>query len=197
ISGRVVLIWTEQVYFGAGGKSPLVVWTADGGAHQATATSAVSNPLGTRAAAVRPDGKEILFLANVSADGTVGDIVSATPDMRHVQTLAAGVNADVNGGCIPLVGFDGKARPAPGGGDVDREAEAEGRERTPREVAAYCPAGSPTATLSRWVDGERRDLATGLVAQPTWSSDARGASFFTILAPSATPVLVSSEGAVT
>lgn len=189
ISGRVALIWTEQFYFGAGGVSPLVVWTADAGPKLATAASTVST-LGTRGAAVRPDSREIVFVANASAGGTVGDIVRATPDLRHVETLVAGVDVDVNGACLPLVGYDGKARPARGGSD-DLDSH-DGSDR--HIIAAYCPAGAGAATLSRWDDGRRRDLAGGLALQPTWSSDARGEQIFTIVGASQTPVLVSASG---
>jgi len=186
ISGRVALIWTSQFYFGAGGVSPLVVWTAEAGPKLASTSSVVSF-VGTGFAAVRPDSEQILFVTNASADGTVGDIVSATPDLRVVRTLITGANVNVIGACPPLVGFDGKPRP---NGDA--------RGPAPHPVIAQCPAGVTTATLSRWVDGRRRDLAQNLAPAPTWSSDTRGERFFTIVdAVARTPVVVSAEGAIT
>jgi hypothetical protein len=186
ISGRVALVWTGQFYFGSGGVSPLVVWTAAAGPKLAAAASVVSIA-GTRAAAVRPDSGEILFVSNAAADGSVGDIVSATPDLAVVQTLVSGVDVNVAGHCLPLVGYDGQARAA---ADDGREGRC-----TPRPIVAWCAAGATSATLSRFVGGARSDLAGNLAVPPTWSSDAAGASFFTIVGAERTPVLVDTRGA--
>ncbi|MFP2924935.1 hypothetical protein ACLESO_06905 [Pyxidicoccus sp. 3LG] len=193
ISGRVALIWTRLFYFGPGGVSPLVVWTARSGPKLAS-TASIASFTATQGVAVRPDSNEVVFITNASADGTVGDIVSATPDLRSVRTLVSGVSIDFRGSCPPVVGFDTRPRPRD---DGDDRLENLIRGRHAHPVIAYCPAGATTATLSRWVGGNKTDLAMGLRAPAQWSSDNGGDNYFTVLADGRKPVLVSAKGQIT
>ena len=179
VRGRVAFVWTQQFYFGAGGTSPLIVWTAAAGPKLA-ADSSIGSFISTRAVTLSPDGRQIIFIANVDSTGTIGDLVVASPDLSVRQTLVAGVNVDFNGTCPPLAGFDrrfayGRANP----------------------VAAYCPAGATTATLSRWVSGVRTDLSTHLATAPRWSSDEGGHQFVSLAADTRAPIAISASGVTT
>jgi hypothetical protein len=183
VRGRVAFVWTNQFYFGPGGVSPLIVWTAAAGPKLA-AESSIGSFIATRAATVSPDGREIVFIANADPAGTVGDIVIASPDLSIRRTLVAGADVNFGGTCPPLVGFDGR--------DTDGRGH---RRRNP--VAAYCVGPATAATLSRWVRGERTDLSTSIALPPRWSSDESGSRFVTLDATTQFPVSIRADGQVT
>jgi hypothetical protein len=166
--GRVALIWTAQDPGAAPGVGPLVVWTHALGARQASSASWSRALFGIKAAsAVSPDGREILFVSNVSADGKTGDIVRATPDLASRTTLASGVLVSPAGACPPHVGFDVGRPDAGGAPEPRRDASA---------VVLACPAGAepPVATLSRWRGDHHEELSTSVAAGSWWGTDARG-----------------------
>jgi hypothetical protein len=80
-SGRVAFIWPDSDFTGTK-VSRLVVWTAAGGARGAASAS-----LGwRRAAAASPDSHQVVFIANVGADGATGDLVTAAADLSPGRT---------------------------------------------------------------------------------------------------------------
>lgn len=187
VVGRVVFVWTTQFFFGPGGTSPLVVWTALGGAKLATESS-VTGLIATRATSASPDGREIVFVANATPDGQIGDLVAAAPDLSRRRTLVTGVQ--VAGSCLPLAGFDGQVSPT-----GDPIGLGFGRAI----VAGYCLAGETTATLTRWDGNERVDLQSQLPAPPFWSSNASGSRFAAVSGPAGatTAKLVTAGGKTT
>jgi hypothetical protein len=207
VVGRVALIWATHPFVPAlPTPSPLVIWTAKHGPREASASSLP--PMQGRAqalAAVSPDGREVIFSTNVSADGATGDIVRASVDGSCATTLAAGVAVNPVGACEPHVGFsrNGPAHPearAPGADGLDAEPEALEAEPAPltsaRRVALVkaCPAGATAATLSKWAGDERVDLSTNVFANTLgwWQTDAEGRRLVTLLADR-TPVLFDLE----
>jgi hypothetical protein len=163
IVGRVAMVWTAQPYFGALAPGPLVVWTAAHGAKRATEASwppALS--FITAGAAISADGREVMFSANVSADGARGDLVRATSDLSSSTTLVAGASVSPFSGCTPHVGF---ARPS--FGDA---------------VVSACAAGDlGHATLARWTGKTRRELTTQAMPSIPWTSDGDGEHIVTRL----------------
>jgi len=163
--GRVALIWTAQDPSAAPAVGPLVVWTHASGAKQASSASWPRLLFGIKASsAVSPDGREVLFVSNASADGKVGDIVRATSDLASTTTLASGVLVSPSGACPPHVGFDvGR----PGAAEPHHDASA---------VVLACPAGAqpPVASLWRWTGDRREELSTNLAAGSWWGTDVRG-----------------------
>ena len=162
--GGVVFLWTAPQRSRPGfGVSPLVVWTAAGGARQVAAQASV----GLVATAASPDGRELVFTSNVTDDGARGDLVHAyTATATQPTVLARDIPMGFpNGRCRPLAGF---------GGDHGHAFP----------VAAYCAGADVTATLSRWDRGTRRDLISG-IATPmpfTLEADPRGTTFLVNLA---------------
>ena len=161
VRGRAALLWTAQPYLGniPGPQvvSPLVVWTAKDGPHLASTASLAPQLFSIQAsAAVRPDGREVLFTSNVSADGSVGDIVRASTDLARVDTLLAGVDVSL-AACPPHVGYDRDAL-----------------HGAPRVIVSACGPGATTATLSRWAGDRRVDLTTDMLPNSWWTSDEGG-----------------------
>jgi len=159
--GDVAMIWTAQPFLGSipGPQlvSPLVVWTSRYGARLASTASLSPQLFSVQApAAVRPDSREVVFTSNVSDDGSVGDIVRASTDLREVTTLRSAIDVSL-ARCPPHVGYD-RALPI---------GEA-------RVIVSACEPGAPTATLSRWRGDVRVDLTTDMRAGVWWTSDLFG-----------------------
>jgi hypothetical protein len=175
--GKVALVWTAQDPNAAPAPSPLVVWTRAGGAKQASSASWPRALFSIRAStAVSPSSREIIFVTNVSADGSAGDIVRATPDLARTTTLARAVQVDPNGACPPHVGFD------LGPSHARRYHDGEGCDHEARAIVLACGASATDATLSRWTGDRKEDLATDAMAGFWWDTDADGAHVYTRLA---------------
>lgn len=174
--GKVAFCWTNPDRTAPGfGVSPLVVWSAASGPHEASAAS----PIGTFATSASADGRSVLFPTNSSAGGSVGDIELASTDMSARATLLGAVPMSFpQGFCRPFAAFVGS------GGDS-------------HPVALHCEGGASSATLSSWQGGERVDLLGGVATPPFFSAAPDGESFFTTLAGSGHPVLVSAAGGET
>ena len=161
--GRVAMIWTAQPYLGAAAPGPLVVWTALRGAKRATAASwppALS--FINAGAAISADSREVIFSANVSADGATGDLVRASSDLLTSTTLVTGASVSPFSGCAPHVGFD--------------------REALGDAVVNACTADDLShATLARWTGKERRELSTQAMPGIPWTSDGDGKHIVTRL----------------
>lgn len=135
--GNVVFVWpAPQRALPGFGVSPLVLYTARGGAVQLSAQSAV----GLVATAASVDGRQIVFTTNASADGLRGDLAYALTAAPRAQTIVlSGIALDFpNGACRPLAGFTESA--------------------SPLLLAQYCSPGQTTATLSVWERGRKRNL---------------------------------------
>jgi hypothetical protein len=171
--GEVAFCWTNPDRTVPGfGVSPLVVWSAASGAHEASAAS----PIGTFATSASADGRTVLFPTNSNADGTVGDIEIAATDLSERATLLGDVPMGFpQGPCRPFAAFVGR------------------RDRS-HPVALHCEGGASSATLSSWEGGERFDLLGGVATPPFFTTDPEGDSFFTTLAGSGHPVVVSETG---
>ena len=171
--GEVAFCWTNPDRSIPGfGVSPLVVWSAASGAHEASAAS----PIGTFATSASADGRTVLFPTNGNADGSVGDIEIAATDLSQRATLLGDVPMGFPfGPCRPFAAFVGR------------------RDRS-HPVALHCEGGASSATLSSWEDGERLDLLGGVATPPFFTTDVSGNSFFTTLAGSGHPVVVSASG---
>jgi hypothetical protein len=171
--GKVAFCWTNPDRTVPGfGVSPLVVWSAASGPHEASAAS----PIGTFATSASADDRTVLFPTNSNADGTVGDIEIAATDLSERATLL---------GDVPM-GFPlGPCRPF---------AAFVGRNDRSHPVALHCEGGASSATLSSWEGGERFDLLGGVATPPFFTADPEGESFFTTLAGSGHPVVVSASG---
>jgi hypothetical protein len=171
--GKVAFCWTNPNRSVPGfGVSPLVVWTAAFGSRETSAAS----PLGTFATSASADGRTVIFPTNSNADGSVGDIEIASADLRERQTLL---------GALPMGFPQGRCRPF---------AAFVGRDGDSHPVALHCEGDASTATLSSWEDGKRTDLLGGVATPPFFSADPAGKSFFTTLAGSGNPVVVSGNG---
>ncbi|WP_437562786.1 TolB family protein [Sorangium sp. So ce542] len=173
--GKVAFCWTNPDRSLPGfGVSPLVVWSAASGPREASAAS----PIGTFATSASADGRSVLFPTHGNADGSVGDVELASTDMSERTTLLAAVPMGFpQGYCRPFAAFVGR----------------HGRSHP---VALHCEGGASSATLSSWEQGERVDLLGGVATPPFFSADAGGGSFFTTLAGSGHPVVVSDDGEV-
>lgn len=213
IAGRVAMLWTAKPYFGSATASPLVVWTAE---HGAWAASSASKPptLGAiqALAAVSPNGQEVVFVTNVDATGTVGDIVRARVDGTHLTSLVAGADIQIFGACPPHVGFnrDGEAPgdlPGHGhgaldepSGALDEPSSAHGDLASPGcdddalTVVAACQFGATVATLSTWSGDSRTDLSTSVWGNRGWVTDRVGRHLFTLLADRTPMVFDLSTG---
>jgi hypothetical protein len=176
--GNVALVWTDpQVNTPGGGLSPLVIWSAIGGARRISESSQVA----FIASDVNANNLQVLYTTNVKADGTVGDLAlidvfAATPP----RTLLSQIPINVPfGPCRPLAAFMG-----PPGRAVP--------------MAAYCPGTDTTATLSRWIGNRRIDLIKN-IATPmpfTLETNPDETEFLVQLAPNNTPTVVTDEGRV-
>lgn len=176
--GDVVFIWTNPQRNAPGfGVSPLVMWTAAGGAQLISAQSSV----GLVATAASADSRQIVFTTNVTPDNARGDLVHAyTNDPLHPTTLVANTAmAFPNGQCRPLASF---------GHDHGREVP----------VAQYCAGADTTATMSKWVDGVRTDLIANIATPLPFilESDARATTFLVNLANNRVAT-VTMEGDIT
>jgi hypothetical protein len=176
--GKVVFIWTDPQRSAPGfGVSPLVMWTAAGGAQLIAAQSSV----GLVATAASADSRQIVFTANVTADNARGDLLHAfTDDPLHPTTLVANTTmAFPNAPCRPLANF---------GRDHGREVP----------VAQYCAGADTTATMSKWVDGVRSDLIANIATPLPFilESDADATTFLVSLA-GAGVATVTMDGDVT
>jgi hypothetical protein len=171
-SGKVAFIWTDRPLTKLAGVSPLLIWTAASGAKLASSASMVA----TFGTAASPDSQQVLFITGADRDGTVGDLVLASPDLTRQRTLVSRVAVDyTNNACAPLLGFAGCA------------------ERS-FAVAAYCRAGAQTATLTAAVRGTPTDLLENVAVPPRWSADASGEHFITSFADTRSVVSVDTRG---
>lgn len=172
--GRVAFVWTNPDRTLPGfGVSPLVIWSARGGAHLASQASAI----GTLAVSASRDGGRVLFTSNADPNGTTGDLVLASADLTEQTTVAAGVAMGFpSGPCVPRATFHGP------GDDLSM---------------VFCAAGSATATLAQWLSGVRRDLAQPLFAPPRMVVDPDTGRAATLLAGSRFPIAVDRRGEVT
>ncbi|MCU0686814.1 MAG: hypothetical protein MUF34_31965 [Polyangiaceae bacterium] len=176
VVGNVAFCWTNPDRSVPGfGVSPLVVWSAAHGAHEASAES----PIGTFATSASEDGSEVLFPTNAKAGGTVGDIEIASADFRDRRTLL---------GALPMGFPQGRCRPF--------AAFVGGRGHS-HPVALHCEGDTSTATLSSWEGDERTDLLGGVATPPFFTADPGGDAFFTTLAGSGFPVAVTGGGEAT
>ncbi|HLL25797.1 MAG TPA: hypothetical protein VK427_26850, partial [Kofleriaceae bacterium] len=176
--GKVVFIWTDpQRTLPGFGVSPLVLWTAAGGAQLISAQSSV----GLVATAASADSRQIVFTTNVTADNARGDLVHAfTNNPLQPTTLVANTTmAFPNGQCRPLANF---------GRDQGREVP----------VAQYCAGADTTATMSKWVNGVRTDLISNIATplQFILESDARARTFLVNLANNSV-ASVTMDGEIT
>ncbi|WP_394828957.1 hypothetical protein [Pendulispora albinea] len=176
ISGKVAFIWTNPDYALPGfGVSPLVVWTAAHGARAASASSAV----GTLVTTASDDGRRIVFPTHSDAAGSVGDLVLASADLAHTETLVRGANMSFPAGaCRPEATFLGH-----------------GDDAYP--ATAACIGDEPTATLTTWRNGVRRDVH-GIFARPRLFVDPHRSHIATLrregAGPTApTPVLITEN----
>lgn len=169
ISGVVAFIWTSPDYSSPSyGVSPLVIWSAESGAHRASENS----PVGTLTTVASRDGREVMFPANARNGGITGDIIWATTDLKRQETLVASVQTDYsNGPCRPLAQFGHETK-----------------------AIAYCEGANTTSTLSVFREDHRRDL-TGLVNPPALQVDQKRGLVTTVRAGSSgtygTPLLVT------
>lgn len=171
--GKVAFCWTNPDRSVPGfGVSPLVVWSAAFGSHEASEAS----PIGTFATSASADGRTVIFPTNSNADGSVGDIEIASADLHERETLL---------GALPMGFPQGRCRPF---------AAFVGRDGGSHPVALHCEGDASTATLSSWEGGKRTDLLGGVATPPFFSADPAGKSFFTTLAGSGNPVVVSGKG---
>lgn len=175
--GKVAFVWTNPDRALPGfGVSPLIVWSAASGAHQASTKS----PIGTFTTSASADGRHVMYTTDSNADGSVGDIEFAATDMSQRRTLVADVPmAFPFGVCRPWGSFVGVG------------------ERS-HPVALFCEGAATTATLASWSrrGGSRRDLLDGVLTQPYFTASPDGRQFFTALADTRTPVVVSDRGEV-
>lgn len=175
--GKVAFVWTAPDRSLPGfGVSPLTVWSAATGAHRA----ADHSPIGTFTTSASADGRAVMYTARGAADGSVGDIVFASTDMAQRKTLVANVPMSFpSGACRPWGSFVGM-----------------GSQSHP--VALFCEGAATTATLASWSkQGDaRRDLLGGVLTQPYFTASPDGTHFFTALADTRTPVVVSDSGDV-
>ena len=175
--GNVALIFTDpQRTFPGFGVTPLVVWSAAGGAHRISDAATV----GLVAADVSPDNRWVLYTTNVTgAGGLVGDLAIVDVFGKRGRTLLKQIPLDFPfGQCRPLAAFMGP----PG-------------EAVP--TAQYCAGTDTTATLSRWVNGRRIDLIKN-IATPlpfAFGTNSRETEFFVRLGASGDPVIVTDRGA--
>ena len=183
VRGRVAMLWTAQPFLGViqglQAVSPLVVWSASTGPRVASTASLAPSLFSIQAsAAVRPDGREVVFTSNVSADGSTGDVVRASTDLKKVTTLLSGIDVS-QGPCPPHVGYD--------------RVSAIGIARV---VASSCAPGASTATLSRWTSDQRVDLTTHMRTGIWWTSDERGEHVLAQLADNS-PAVFTLDNAMT
>lgn len=177
VAGNIAFIWPDAS-FGSGAVSRLFVWTANGGAKLAAAAS-LSRANG---AAASPNGRDIIYTANVSGATPQGDIVTSRADLRGEKVLVTGVDFACAQQMPFEVGFDRKP-PAlfDSRGRVDEHASCDHDDAEANPVVGYCPVGSSTAVLARWVKGVRHDLANDVRGFPQWSVTHDGSEIFTIV----------------
>jgi hypothetical protein len=187
VSGNVAFIYPDSDSSGTI-VSRLIVWTAAAGP-KLVATASLGAP---GYVAASPDSRGIVFVANASAHGTTGDLVSASADGSGAITLVSGANINPAGACVPQVGFDRKRSLARDDGAC--------LHRPAHPVAGYCIGNATTATLSRWIDGTRHDLISDIHGYPLWSTDSEGEKLFTIVGhprASQRPASIDAQGVVT
>jgi hypothetical protein len=176
--GKVAMLWTDpQRSLPGFGVSPLVIWSAAGGPRRISENSAV----GLVATDASPDGLQVLYTTNTTPDGLRGDlavasVLSSGKPRLLLRNLRLNFPFDA---CRPLAAFVG-----PPGRAVP--------------TAAYCDGEETTATLSRWVRGQRIDLIKN-IATPlpfTLESNPQQTEFFVRLAGSSFPVVVTDQGEI-
>lgn len=130
VAGDVAVIWPDQAAFTPTTPTRMVVWSPWTGARVASTRSVA--PTFTNylpGVAVSPDGRRVLFIDNVDATATRGDLVYARTDLSDRRTIATGIDVDyATGACTPALGFTS----AHGGA---------------RPYAAFCTADAPAAHL--------------------------------------------------
>ena len=177
VSGHVALIWPDQPAFLATTPSRLVIWSPETGAHVASTRSVTPTNTGFFASiAVSPDDRTVVFVDNVDATGTRGDLVFAPIDASRKLTIAHDVNVDyTNPTCTPDIVYSSL-------------------EATAHPLASYCTGSDTTATLATVDHGYARILATGLIASPR--TFGRHDVVTTVLADHS-PVQVGLDGKIT
>lgn len=157
IRGKVAFVWTDP----RNAVSPLVVWSAKGGARLASTNS----PIGQFATAASDDGEQIVFPADADAGGANGNLVLARADLSRRRTLLSGITlAFGTGACSPQAGFARGVR---------------GASESETAIAVYCEPGATDASLSVFPQGGKRILLSGLRAPPLLTSNRDGTRFWT------------------
>src|SRR5262249_5043661 len=116
VSGHVALIWPDQASFSPTTPSRLVIWSPETGAHVASTRSVTPTSTGFFSAiAASPDDRTVVFIDNVDATATRGDLVFAPIDARWKLPIAHDVNVDyTNPTCTPDIVYsslEATARP--------------------------------------------------------------------------------------
>ncbi len=177
--GKVAMLWIDpQRNLPGSGVSPLVIWSAAGGAKRIAERSAV----GFVATDASPENLRVLFTTNVLPDGgsrgdlALIDVFAATRAQILVRDITLGFPFAQ---CRPVAAFIG-----PPGRAVP--------------TAEYCRGTDTTATLSRWVLGQRIDLIDN-IATPlpfTLETNPQENEFFVRLAGNGNPVVVTDRAEV-
>lgn len=161
IRGRVAFVWTDGVSANNTLTSPLVVWSASGGARRVADNAFVF----TFSVAASDDGRQIVFSTVDDANNVTGSVVSARSDLSGRKTLLSGIPMGFGTiPCAPRTGF----------------ASTPGREGLPTApIAIYCDPNATTATLSVFPGGQKRQLASGLGVPTLLTSNRHGTRFWT------------------
>jgi hypothetical protein len=177
--GNVAMLWLDPERNLPGfGVSPLVIWSAASGPRRISEASAV----GLVATDAQSNGVQVLFTTNATPDGGLtGDLaITDAASAFRPRTLLRQIKLDFPfGQCRPVAAFIG-----PPGRAVP--------------TAEYCAGNDTTATLSRWVRGQRIDLI-GNIATPlpfTLETNPQETEFFVRLADTGNPVVVTDQGQI-
>jgi hypothetical protein len=170
--GDVAFVWTDPNRALPGfGVSPLYIWSAAGGAHLASSSSAI----GTTATSANADGDRVVFTTNSPASGASGDIVLASADLGWQTTLATNVAMSFGAGpCQPRVAFRGDSNAV---------------------IGTTCPAGNTaSATYSTWHHGQRTDFPQPIATPPRLRLDPDRERAVATLAGSRNPIVIDRHG---
>jgi hypothetical protein len=142
VVGKVVFAWSNVTGADVGS---LTTWSSANGAHAIAPAS--FGILG----ASSPDGSQVLYVANVDAQGQTGDVVVSNTDGSGATTLLHGQQLT---GCYPQMGFAGSYA-----------------------IASHCDTArgaGPSTTISSFASSgwTRADLVTN--AENVWSADTAG-----------------------
>ncbi len=142
VVGQVVFAWSNVTDANVGS---LTTWSSAKGSHSIAAAS--FGILGTSSS----DGSQVLYVANVDAQGQTGDVVLSNTDGSGATTLLQGQQLT---GCFPQLGFVGSYA-----------------------IASHCDVArgdGPSTTISSFPSPAwtRTDLATD--AENVWSADTAG-----------------------